>query len=314
MGLKNVIVRSASTALLKTKEHSPEILVVMGAASMIGSIFTACKATLKFQEDIAKHNERLDKLKVIEQQQQEGTASEEVADIDIKKYRMSVYLDTAKKAVIKYWPSVLLGITSIGCFLGANGILKKRFISMAAAYTAVLKDRNHLEKRIAEEFGEEKLRELKTTDSKQEDVIELDKNGKVKDISKEQKDYSAYSKFFDESNPNWEKNPESNRIFLQLKQNYANHLLQTRGYLFLNDVYEMLEMEKTQAGQIMGWKYYRDTEQAKANGSSNFVDFGIFNANSEAARNFVNGFERSILLDFNVDQNPILGRIGLASA
>ena len=37
----------------------------------------------------------------------------------------------------------------------------------------------------------------------------------------------------------------------------------------------------------------------------NYVDFGIYNTSKEANRNFVNGYERTILLDFNVD-GPIL--------
>ena len=35
----------------------------------------------------------------------------------------------------------------------------------------------------------------------------------------------------------------------------------------------------------------------------NYVDFGIYNTSKEANRNFVNGYERTILLDFNVDGN-----------
>ena len=35
----------------------------------------------------------------------------------------------------------------------------------------------------------------------------------------------------------------------------------------------------------------------------NYVDFGIYDTSKEANRNFVNGYERTILLDFNVDGN-----------
>ena len=36
-----------------------------------------------------------------------------------------------------------------------------------------------------------------------------------------------------------------------------------------------------------------------------FVDFGIYDVNKPSARDFVNGFEKSILLDFNVE-GPVL--------
>ena len=35
----------------------------------------------------------------------------------------------------------------------------------------------------------------------------------------------------------------------------------------------------------------------------NFVDFGMYDMSRPVVRDFVNGYERSILLDFNVDGN-----------
>lgn len=312
MGIKTALISTVGKVTFWGREHSPELLLAMGGLSMIGSVITACRGTLKFQKVIEKHNERLDKLKLIEEKQANGTAGEN-ADIDVKQYRKSVYLDTIWQGAKCYGPTLLLMIGGFACFMASNGIIKGRYISMAAAYAGVLKDKEHLEEEIVKEFGEDKLSELKG-EKASSDIFETAEDGEVKEVEGEKVTYSTYAKFFDESNPNWEKNPESNRTFLQIKQNWANHRLQTRGYLFLNEVYEMLEMEKTQAGQIMGWVYYKDPAKAKEMGSANFVDFGIFNKDSVAARNFVNGTERSILLDFNVDKKPVLGRAGLASA
>jgi hypothetical protein len=87
-------------------------------------------------------------------------------------------------------------------------------------------------------------------------------------------------------------------MFLKQKQHYANDLLRTRGHLFLNDVYKMLDIPETIAGQTVGWVYNKDNPIG-----DNYVDFGIYNQKSGAARRFVNGIERNILLDFNVDGN-----------
>ena len=54
----------------------------------------------------------------------------------------------------------------------------------------------------------------------------------------------------------------------------------------------MLGLPRTQAGQLVGW--------VKGQGDD-FVDFGIFDGDDMKHRDFVNGYERSILLDFNVD-------------
>ncbi len=89
-------------------------------------------------------------------------------------------------------------------------------------------------------------------------------------------------------------------MFLKHQQNYANELLRSNGYLFLNDVYDMLGIPRTKAGQVVGWIYDEDNPNHKGD---NFVDFGIYDIHRQANRDFVNGYERVIWLDFNVDGN-----------
>lgn len=52
--------------------------------------------------------------------------------------------------------------------------------------------------------------------------------------------------------------------------------LHARGYVFLNDVYDMLGIDRTKEGQIVGWVYNKNNEVG-----DNFVDFGILETNRE---------------------------------
>lgn len=106
---------------------------------------------------------------------------------------------------------------------------------------------------------------------------------------------SQYARYFDESSPCWDKNPEVNMMYLKMQQNYANSLLKAKGHLFLNEVYQSLGIPVTKVGQVVGWIYDKDNPIG-----DNYVDFGIFTEKNAPS---VNGFERSILLDFNVDGN-----------
>lgn len=112
--------------------------------------------------------------------------------------------------------------------------------------------------------------------------------------------HSPYAVFFDEASAAWTNNPECNKLFLRRTQDLANAKLRARGYLFLNEVYDMLGVPRTRAGQLTGWVY-----DEKNPCGDNYVDFGIFDLHN---RDFVNGFEKSVLLDFNVDGN-ILDRL-----
>ena len=85
-----------------------------------------------------------------------------------------------------------------------------------------------------------------------------------------------------------------------MRQSEANDKLRDRGHLFLNEVYDMLGMQRSKAGNIVGWLYNPDDPDYPGDG---YVDFGIYDLYDETKRRFVNGYEKSILLDFNVDGN-----------
>jgi hypothetical protein len=108
--------------------------------------------------------------------------------------------------------------------------------------------------------------------------------------------YSDFARIYDDGNPGWAKDPQTNLTFLKYQQAAATQILKSQGYLFLNDVYEMLGFPKTKEGQVAGW-IYNEKEPI----GDNFVDFGIYDVTKAPARDFVNGYERSIVLDFNVD-------------
>ena len=75
------------------------------------------------------------------------------------------------------------------------------------------------------------------------------------DIAVIQLDEDNYSRFFDENNRLWMKGNVMNRFTLNNQRKYIYDLLVTRGYLFLNEAYDMLGFSRTKAGQLVGWTY-----------------------------------------------------------
>lgn len=111
--------------------------------------------------------------------------------------------------------------------------------------------------------------------------------------SKNVPNVSIYARFFNSANPNWSKNSVYNLMFLKIQQDYANDILRTRGFLFLNDVLDLLGIPRTEVGAVVGWTYRKDNTIG-----DNFVDFGI---DADRNQDFVNGHDNTPLLDFNVD-------------
>ncbi len=106
-------------------------------------------------------------------------------------------------------------------------------------------------------------------------------------------DLSQYAKVFDESCVGWTKCAEYNLAFLRSQMNYCNDLLKAKGHLFLNEVYDILGMPRTEAETVVGWVY--DEENPIGD---NFIDFAIID---ERNSDFINGFKNTAILDFNVD-------------
>ena len=305
---KKELITTVNKIGFKLKKHSPEILVVAGVVGTVVSAVMACKATTKASDILEKAREDIDTIHKCAANEK---FAEEYTPEDVKKDLALVYIQTGVKLAKLYAPAVVLGALSISSILVSNNILRKRNIALAAAYATVDKSFKQYRNRVVERFGEEVDRELRHgIKAKKIEKIIVDEDGKEKKVKEtiqvaEIPGYSDYAKFFDPSSPAWEKNAEYNLMFLKAEQNYANDRLKARGYLFLNEVYERLGIPPTKAGQIVGWIY--DPDNPNHNGD-NYVDFGIYNLHKEKTRDFVNGYEEVILLDFNVD-GPILDRI-----
>lgn len=297
----------------KMKKHSPEILMAVGVAGVVVSAVMACKATLKVD---AVMDEAKEKMNKIHDAEENGTtdAGEDYSTEDAKKDTVVVYVQTGLKLAKTYAPAVAIGALSITSILASNNILRKRNVALAAAYATVDKSFKEYRNRVIERFGQEVDRELKyNIKAEKVTATEIDEEtGKEKKVKKNAfvvnpSDISGYARFFEKYtvdedgnsilNPHWEPNNEYNIMFIKAQENYANDLLRAKKRLFLNDVYEMLGLPRTKAGQIVGWVYDKDNPVG-----DNYVDFGMY-ADNLSYSDFANGLDPAILLDFNVDGN-----------
>lgn len=305
----NTLSRTYHKAGFKLKKHSPEILIVAGITGTVISAIMACKATTKVSAILEETKEQVDGIHdVLENpvlaKKYEDHYGEAYTVEASKKDLAIIYAQTGLKFVKLYGPSVALGVVSMGCILASNDILRKRNIALAAAYATVDTGFKEYRNRVIERFGKDLDRELKyNIKAKEVEEIVVDEDGKETVVKKtvevaEINEISDYARFFDEYCAGWTKDPEYNLTFLKMQQSYANKKLQADGHLYLNDVYEMLGIPKTKAGHVVGWIY-----DEKHPIGDNHVDFGIYDVHNAQKRQFVNGHERSILLDFNVDGN-----------
>ena len=299
--LKEKMVKIYNKSEMKVRKYSPEILAGVGVVGVIASTVMACKATTKLNDILAESKEQLEQIKTVAV---DPAYADKYTEDDAKKDTTITYVQTGVKVAKLYAPSVILCTSSLGCLLASNNILRKRNAALSAAYMTVDKSFKEYRRRVAERFGDEVEKEIRYN-IKAKEIVTVDEEGnevketvKVMEGADNPTTYSDYARFFDESCPAWQNDPEYNLTFLRAQQQYANDLLKAQGRLFLNDVYKMLGIDITKAGQVVGWIYDPDCPVG-----DNFVDFGIYDMSKERVRAFVNGYEPNILLDFNVDGN-----------
>ena len=304
VGFMNNLSRTFHNIGFQLKKHSPEILAVAGTVGVVASAVMACVATTKV-DGVLKDAKK--KIETIHEAEAHGCTQmgEEYTPQQAKHDLTVAYLQTGVEFVKLYGPAVLLGGTSIAAMLGSNHILRKRYHGAAAAFATTNNAFKDYRNNVVERFGADLDRELKygiKAQEVEEKVVDEDGNEKtvkkivnVTDVCTP----SEYAFFFDDGCFGWEKDAEHNKVFLMHAQAMFNDRLQARGHLFLNEVYDYFGIPRSRAGQIVGWTYSDNPGKY----DDNYVDFGIFDSDRVKCRDFVNGRERTILIEPNVQGN-----------
>ena len=294
----NKATRLLSSTQYQVKKHSPEILMVAGIAGTIVGTVLACKATTKVSEIIEEKNKNIEDVHTcLEDNTKEYTEEDSKKDLTI------IYAQTGVKLFKLYAPAIGVMALSFASIIAGHKVLKKRNVAIAAAYAVIDKSFKQYRKNVIKEFGEGVDQQMRFG-LKSKEIKKKDKDGKT---VKETEYYidpdanpldniSEYARFFDAASSNFAKDPEYNMMFLRRQQDYANEMLKSRGHLFLNEVYDLLDIPRSKAGQVVGWVYDKNGNTK----GDNYVDFGLYR-NDQGTRRFVNGLEYNILLDFNVD-------------
>jgi hypothetical protein len=276
------VTRALARNQLLLQKNSPQILFGVGIIGVVGSTVLACRATLKMDDVLDEAGEKLHLANTLDHP--------DYSERDRQKDVQVIRVQTAVKIVRLYAPAIIIGGASIACLTKSHQILSSRNAGLTAAYAALEKGFAEYRSRVVSKYGEEEDRNLRYGTRE----IEIEEKGKKKKLVRVGPgDPSIYARFFDVSSASWNKDPEYNLVFLKCQQNYANDLLHARGHVFLNEVYDMLGIPRSKAGAVVGWLL---------GAGDDFVNFGIFDdTKNTRVRDFVNGFEGAILLDFNVD-------------
>ena len=264
----------ARTAGAWSKNHAPELLLAGGAVSFVATVITASKATIKAQDILEEHREALKDLKTEHAISSDEQYPEEVHKKDV----VVLYSQTGLALAKDYALPVGFATVSLTCFFASYGILKKRYIALGAAYTALNESFALYRQRVVEDRGSE-ADTYYLTGVKPSSITVTDEEGNkekkkvVKDLDGNEVVASPYmfkfSKYKEngERNLQWQNDARLNLAFLTGQEHYLddqlymrnvfdrNHDVIKRGCVFLNELRDIVGEDATTTGAVTGWRY-----------------------------------------------------------
>lgn len=303
----SVITNTFHKVAIQVRKHSPEILAVVGAGLTIGGTVVACKATTKASAILEETKTNVD---AIHECLENEEYAEEYSEEDSKKDLVITYVQTGVKMAKLYAPAVVMLGLGIGCMFTSNNILRKRNVALGAAYATLDKGYKKYRENVVERFGENVDRELKYNlkAKKVTEKVVDEETGKEKSVKTvkyvvECPETTEHARWFGsytrnikgEVIPNvcWNSDNSYNIKFIKDVESWANKILQARGHLFLNEVYDRLGFPRSIEGQEVGWVFKKGVFEPR-------VSFGYMN-DPASWDDYVYGNDDEILLDFNVN-------------
>lgn len=300
---KSKMILKISRAVYKTgfalKKHSPELFMILGIGTAITGTVLACIATTKIDTVLDKTKVELDAV----HQKNKEAETKEMVEAN-RKELVSVYAKTGLGFAKLYAPAVAMTALSITSFIASNHILKSRYVGVAAAFAATSESFKKYRAGVIDRYGEDVDKELAYGIRKRE-ITEhvVDENGEAHAVTAtvdvaDSDMPSPFARYFTPKNFFWDDDAMYNESFLNNQMRYANDLLRSKGYLYLNTVYDNLGLKQSKIGQVAGWRYKKGNDDG-----DNYVQFITKKVKIPKSSDPEDGYEDAIFIDFNVDGN-----------
>ena len=275
------VVAGVSKVKFQAVKYSPEICLVLGVGTGIATVVTACRATLKADDILDQLEDEKGRIETATVEAEEKGI--EYTEKDKNRDMTIAYTHAAVGFLKLYGPTIALGAISAGFIFCSYGIMRKRNLGLIAAYKALDDGFRKYRARAVERFGEDVDYEL-ATGVKKNKVMVKDVDPETGEVKTEKKEVSTIDEVAMEDSSNYDRvfarglsrnctsyDPYVNEAFLLGQQTHWTHMLQTRGYVFLSEVYDALGFPVTQASRHVGWIL----DPADPNKTQKKVSFGV---------------------------------------
>lgn len=257
--MKNIgsnVTKIGARLLMKVRKASPELLIGGGILVVVAGTVMACKATKKVSAEVDEGMAAIEEIKTLVE---EGTETPEDAKAEIREIKRGM-IGTVVKA---YAPAASILVAGSAMILTSHGIMKKRNGILLASYNALdamfqryrdnvkaMENGDELDKRylLGDAYPPEDVNEVMSED----DAEGVNQTGM--ELANAMNPYGLYNFEFNKyTSGKWSPSAFSNLTVIRAAEDWADRQLRFRGYVFLNEVLEQLDMDPVPWGQLVGW-------------------------------------------------------------
>lgn len=298
MSFKDTVIRHAYDVGNTLAKNSPAIALGAGIVGFVGTAVLASRATLKISPRVQEHKKDLLELK---KAKAEHVAKKlDSGDTpDNPKYRKESYEKWARfvgECARAYAAPIIIGTCSVGLIMTSYKIQSNAILGLTMAYEGLKATFDKYREAVIEEHGVEA------------DTTYIAKAHKAvnEEVQTQLGDYEVFhvdNRFVFGMETSFDFNGRAsmwNVNFLNDVEAAMNQKLDRKGIVFLNEVLDALGMDRTPAGQQLGWVKSRDDS------STDRIDFGWRTLSDEITMHNIKNADSSdsapeILLEFNYD-------------
>lgn len=227
-----------------SKQHSPELLVGLGIAGMATSTLLAVratpKATKKIEQAISDENDRLI---------DEAFAAGHENCSQITRLKTPQVIKACWK---DYIPAAITGVAGAICIIGGTNITLRRNAALVTAVKlseVTIKDLQEYKNKVVETIGEEKNDEIETKLDKEHLDRAVAANPTI-NMDSAFVSGNGPILYLDDIGGQWFR---SDKETIREAINSLNFKMNNENSVSLNDLYDLLGVRNTRAGNALGW-------------------------------------------------------------
>ena len=300
MSFKDTVIRHAYDASNSLSKHAPALALGAGILGFVGTAVLASRSTLKMAPKVEEHKNDLLELKRVEAEAEHiAKKFDSGYTPDAPQYRKEAYVKWARfvgECAQVYAAPIIIGTCSVGLIMTSYRIQSNAILGLTMAYEGLKATFDKYREAVIEDHGED-------ADTKYIAYAHREVSEELQSRLDDHEVFHVDNRFVFGTETSSDFNGKAsmwNVNFLNDVEAAMNRKLDYKGIVFLNEVLDALGMDRTPAGQQLGWVKGRDDSDHAG------IDFGWRTLSDEITMHNMKNADSSdsapeILLDFNYD-------------